>query len=259
MLKAAYFDADGTLVSLLTHQIPEDAIRGLRMLGEAGVKRILCTGRNAEASAPLIDTGLFDGFVFLNGQLAELNGRAVHASPVDSGDLSIALEGARRGEFTLEFVGARDNFLNRVDDFVRRANAAGGMSPIRVRPAEAALGMDVFQFHFYGPPGSEDALVKRCRHLTSARWAPDFADVYPSGGGKARGMEAVNRALGISFAETAAFGDGENDIEMLRRAGTGVAMANASESVRRAARFVTPTVDDGGILLAVKRLLNGGL
>lgn len=257
MLKAAYFDADGTLVSFRTHRMPDDAREGLRLLGEAGVKRILCTGRNAEAAAPLIDSGCFDGYVFLNGQLAELDGRVIYSAPVAPDDLAVAVEGARCGAFTLEFVGARDNFLNRVDDFVRCANDAGGMSPIRVRSAEEALCMDVYQFHLYGPPGSEDALVCRARNLTSARWNANFADVYPADGGKVRGMDAINAALGISPEETSAFGDGENDIEMLRRSGIGVAMRNADAAVRRAADFVTASVDEQGILLAVTRLLEG--
>jgi hydroxymethylpyrimidine pyrophosphatase-like HAD family hydrolase len=43
-----------------------------------------------------------------------------------------------------------------------------------------------------------------------------------------------------------AFGDGSNDIEMLRWAGRGVAMGNASDEVKAAADDVTKTIDDGG-------------
>ena len=255
MLKAAYFDADGTLVSFRTHEMPDDAREALCLLGEAGVKRILCTGRNAKSSAALMESGLFDGFALLNGQYCELDGAAVHSAPVDPADLEIAVAGAEAGEFTLEFIGLRDSFLNRLDDWTYRNNTSKRASPLQVRPAREALEMAVYQFHFYGPQGSEQPLIRRAKNLTAARWAKNFADVYPADGGKARGMAAINEALRLSPAETIAFGDGENDIPMLRYAGIGVAMGSADAAVRDAADYVTASVDDGGILQAVRRFL----
>ena len=48
-------------------------------------------------------------------------------------------------------------------------------------------------------------------------------------------------------SEIMAFGDGENDMDMLRFAGIGVAMGNASDMVKAAADYVTDTVDENGI------------
>ena len=251
MLKAAYFDADGTLVSFRTHEMPEDAREGLRRLGAAGVKRILCTGRNVRSSAALIETGLFDGFAFLNGQLCQLDGEIVRDAPVDPSDLEIAMAGAEAGEFTLEFIGRDGSFLNRLDDYTYRNNTSRRAAPMRVRPVREALELTVYLFHLYGPAGSEEPLVRRAKNLTAARWAKNFADVYPADGGKAAGMRAINAALGIAREETIAFGDGENDIPMLRYAGIGVAMGGSDLSVRAAADYVTPSVDEGGILQAV--------
>lgn len=56
-----------------------------------------------------------------------------------------------------------------------------------------------------------------------------------------------------------AVGDGENDIEMLRLAGTGVAMGNAGENVKAAAEFVTDSNDENGLALAVNCFMLGGL
>ncbi len=50
-----------------------------------------------------------------------------------------------------------------------------------------------------------------------------------------------------------AFGDGGNDIDMLRFAGVGVAMGNAGEEVRQAADYVTDDVDHDGIQNALRR------
>lgn len=252
MIQAVYFDVDGTLVSFRTHEVPSDTIAALRMLRAAGVYTLLCTGRNVETARPLIDTGLFDGVVALNGQYCTLGGKLLRSAPIPRRELEIAVAGAEAGELTLDFAGAEENFMNRVDEWVLRADAFGGMPPIRLRPARDALRMPIYQFHLYGPPGSEDALIRRAPGLVAARWSENFADVYPAGSGKESGMAAVSAALGLPSGATMAFGDGENDIGMLRAAGIGVAMGNASDAVKAAADYVTASVDEGGILRAVR-------
>lgn len=49
-----------------------------------------------------------------------------------------------------------------------------------------------------------------------------------------------------------AFGDGENDIPMLQKAGVGVAVANAKENVKAAADYIAPSVDEDGVAEALK-------
>ena len=68
---------------------------------------------------------------------------------------------------------------------------------------------------------------------------------------KATGMEEFMRSYGFSAAEVAAFGDGGNDIAMLRFAGIGVAMGNANDEVKAMADYVTDDVDHDGIMNAL--------
>lgn len=252
MIRAVYFDADGTLVSFRTHAVPQETIAALKRLHTAGVKCILCTGRNAGTSAPLLDTGLFDGAILLNGQLCTLNGEAVLRRAIDKSDLEIAVDGAERGDFTLGFVSGYENFMNRFNAQVWLSDEFGGMPPMRLRPAREALEMEIYQMHIYGSPGCEDALVQRAKGLVAARWSENFADVFPLGGGKEIGMRAINEHLGIAPEQTMAFGDGENDVGMLKYAGVGVAMGNASDAVKAQANYVAPSVDDGGIAHTVE-------
>lgn len=64
---------------------------------------------------------------------------------------------------------------------------------------------------------------------------------------KAAAVAEVAEAIGIDAHETIAFGDMPNDIEMLRWAGTGVAMGNAQDNVKQAANKVTATNDQDGV------------
>ena len=59
--------------------------------------------------------------------------------------------------------------------------------------------------------------------------------------------------LGVDPKDSMALGDGTNDLDMIRKAGIGVAMANGAPSVRAAADYVTESCNDGGFANAVKR------
>lgn len=67
-------------------------------------------------------------------------------------------------------------------------------------------------------------------------------------------MCEIANFYGLNPSFTVAFGDGGNDIPMLRRAGIGVAMGNASDNVKDHADFITGTVDDDGIKYALQYL-----
>ena len=73
--------------------------------------------------------------------------------------------------------------------------------------------------------------------------------------GKGKGLLALCRALGIDPAETAAFGDGSNDTEMLQSAGLGVAVRNAAKEVLAAADRVTEGNNEGGFGRELRRIL----
>ena len=88
--------------------------------------------------------------------------------------------------------------------------------------------------------------------LDVLRWHPAFVDIVAPGGGKDLGMDVILEHFGIDLSETMAFGDGENDLPMLRHAGIGVAMGNAEQMVKDEAGYVTGSVDEDGILTALE-------
>jgi Cof subfamily protein (haloacid dehalogenase superfamily) len=72
---------------------------------------------------------------------------------------------------------------------------------------------------------------------------------------KAAGLDFLSERLGFTSDRTVAFGDGENDIELVEWAGYGVAVANADERVKEAAAFVCPSVDDEGVAQVLEAFL----
>ena len=71
--------------------------------------------------------------------------------------------------------------------------------------------------------------------------------------GKQNGILEVLKSYHISLEETMAFGDGHNDIDMLKLVNIGVAMGNAKDEVKEAADEVTDDIDHDGIYQALKR------
>jgi len=252
MIKAAFFDIDGTLVSFSNHRVPQSTIEILRALRAKGVKTFLSTGRNGDSTRFLMETGLFDGEILINGQLCEYQGVGIFENPMSRADVEVAVAGATAGDFILGFLSGHESFVVRVNDYVEKACSYANMAIPRLAPPEEAFKFPIYQIHCYGAPGAEDELIRRTSGLTATRWSPNFADVFPAGGGKDRGIEALIRHLGIQREETIAFGDGENDISMLEYAGVGVAMGNASDKVKARADYVTSSVDEDGVARAVE-------
>ena len=72
---------------------------------------------------------------------------------------------------------------------------------------------------------------------------------------KGNALKILAEILGIDISETMAFGDGGNDISLLRAAGLGVAMANAFDDVLKIADYITLTNDNDGVADAIEKLV----
>lgn len=91
--------------------------------------------------------------------------------------------------------------------------------------------------------------------LTVVQTAPFYLEVIPSTINKGQGVLDTCAALGVDPSDTVAFGDAQNDIPMLRVAGIGVAMGNASPNVKAAANAITDTNNCDGIAKWLKQNL----
>ena len=80
-------------------------------------------------------------------------------------------------------------------------------------------------------------------------------EISDKNAGKHTGLRFVTKLLGISMRDVAAFGDGDNDMEMLRMAGCGYAVANASDQCKEAADHIVGHHDADGVGKAILELL----
>ena len=122
-------------------------------------------------------------------------------------------------------------------------------------PEEAIQGREIFQMTPFITAEEEKEILPSIPNCEIGRWFPAFADITAKGNNKQKGIDEIIRHFNIRLEETVAFGDGGNDISMLRHAGIGVAMGNASDDVKAVADYITTTVDDDGIANALKQLI----
>lgn len=90
-------------------------------------------------------------------------------------------------------------------------------------------------------------------YVTSS--VPQLIEIAHRDAGKHTGVRFVAELLGLPREAVAAFGDGDNDADMLADAGYGVAVANASPACLAAADFVTAHCREDGVALGIRRLL----
>ena len=82
-----------------------------------------------------------------------------------------------------------------------------------------------------------------------------YLEVIPACINKGQGIRDICQVLGMTAEQVIAFGDAQNDIPMLRAAGMGVAMGNATQAVKEAANYVTLSNNEDGIAAALEKLL----
>jgi Cof subfamily protein (haloacid dehalogenase superfamily) len=251
-VKAIFFDVDGTLVSFRTHRVPPSAAAALAGLRAAGIKVFVATGRML-FMLDVLDGIPFDGYITCNGvYCVDGGGMPIYADPIPPADLRALASHLEKEPFPVAFMSEKEMTINCVNGRVLEATALVGVQPPRIQDVRAAIRQPVFQVCIYVDDAEAQLLMNRVMtHCSCSRWTPYFADVNAGGNSKQTGIDHILAHYGIGLDETMAFGDGGNDIPMLRHVATGVAMGNASDEVKEAAACVTSSVDDDGISRAL--------
>lgn len=262
MIKALFFDIDGTLVSFKTHRIPQSAIDAIHRVRQQGVKVFIATGRPLPFVGQQTDKGIvltknlegleYDGIMCVNGAYCiTAAGEVISKQPVCRDDIQRLVDNHKINPMPIAFANNDGAMLCDIDAARKQVEDVFTLLDIPLpKPSaiEDALNVEVMQVIAFFPKEEEGRVMKELLpHCDSNRWHKDFTDCISKGTNKGTGIDAIISHYGIAIDETMAFGDGGNDIEMLRHAGVGVAMGNALDVVKENADIVTTSVDDDGI------------
>lgn len=265
--KAVFVDVDGTLITDLG-VVPDSARRAVRTARANGHRVFLCTGRSlSELWAEIVDIG-FDGVIAAAGGYVEHAGRVLaHASiPVDQVLRVVEFFDTHGGEYFLEtnsglygspgirarmheliFAGVRD------DDILAELERGFGPFLDHVIVGADPARDDINKISFLDSQASLDEIRAEFSDTfdvipaTVPMFGPNSGELSIRGITKATAIQVLTDHLGIDPADTIAFGDGHNDLEMLAHVAVGVAMGNAIPELKAVADAITGPVDADGL------------
>lgn len=254
MIKAIFFDIDGTLLSHKTMKVPDSTKKALHLLKEKGILTFIATGRHISEMRDLpIDDLEFEGYITLNGQYCYNKEGLIYDLPIHKQDVINVINEIDKNPFPCIFVEKELMYINYNNEVVKLVQDAISTPLPDVNDIHRGLNEKIYQVIPYDIDESkENQILQLMPHSKKTRWHPLAIDVIPNNGGKQNGILKVLEHYQIDINETMSFGDGMNDLDMFSLTPISVAMGNASEEVKSHASYVTDDIDDDGLYNALK-------
>ena len=255
MIKALFFDIDGTLVSFNTHKVAQSTIEGLNIAKERGIKIFISTGRPLSFINNLEDIEhLIDSYITTNGSYNFMGKSVISMHSIPKEEVLTLVDYLNKHEYPAILVGTDNTAVINHKPIVDRI-VIDTLNITNIDfsiTAETVLQQDILQITPFITQEQQDIIMPQIPHCASERWHPEFIDTVNKQASKGKALSDIVAYNDLLISETMAFGDGGNDISMLLKAGVGVAMGNANDNVKAMANYVTSSADDDGIYKALK-------
>ena len=251
-IKAVFFDIDGTLVSFRTHGVPASARRAIERLRERGIKVFIATGRLLCHTDAVGDLDV-DGYITVNGGCClTSSGEIIYERSFPREVLDKVFDLKSRYDFQLAVMTQQNMYIDRITSRVKTI-----ADMINIYPEVADLDhiintQPVLQMCPYISPEVESEIMEQLPECVQSRWIDLFMDINLKGIDKSVGARKVMEYYGLTMQEAMAFGDGGNDLPLIRDVAVGVAMGNACEELKAEADYITSSVDEDGVSRALE-------
>lgn len=245
-IKIVFFDIDGTLIDMERKEISPKTLEALQRLKERKVLLCLATGRGP-LTLPHFEGVEFDAFLTFNGSLCFNRERTIYSNPLPREDVLTILRNAASIHRPVSIATKDKLAANGKDqeliDYYAVANREIEVS----NEFDELVKEDVYQIMLGCHREERSLLLRGVRGAKIAAWLDWAVDIIPADGGKGEGIRQILSFYHLDRSEALAFGDGDNDIEMLQAVGHGVAMGNASDALKEAADEICRPVTQNGV------------
>jgi Cof subfamily protein (haloacid dehalogenase superfamily) len=250
--------------------IAEDAVlrpRTRAALGaatSAGIHVVLVTGRMFQAARPYAaEAGIHDPLICYQGALVAdpVSGEWLRHEPIDLDRAREAIAAAQAEGYGLNCYVDDELYVAEITPEARRYADFQHLTLHPVGPLLDWLDRPPTKLVVIGDPIELDGLEVRMKahfdgRLYISKSLPHFLEFAAPDVTKAAGLSYLADRLGFDRERTVAFGDGENDVELVEWAGFGVAVANAHDRVLAAADLVCPDVREEGVAQVIEAFLD---
>ncbi|WP_462413137.1 Cof-type HAD-IIB family hydrolase [Neobacillus sp. Marseille-QA0830] len=242
-----FFDIDGTL---LDHdkKLPPSTKEAVFKLKELGHVVAIATGRAPFMFADLRKELDINTYVSYNGQYVVLNGEVLYTNPLKTSSLLELTEAALKNNHPIVYMDHEDMKANVPEhDYIKESIDTLKIGTFPTYDPHYYKGRELYQSLLFCQEGEEKQYELEFQDFDFVRWHPVSCDVLPKGGSKAKGIEQIVQKLGFPPERQFAFGDGLNDIQMLKAIENSVAMGNGEDKAKEAAKYITKSVENDGI------------
>lgn len=255
--KIIFFDIDDTLYIKDEDRIPTSTIHALQKLKQQGIIIAIATGRGKgvfpACILDLIKNIGIDLLVTINGQYVEYQGNCLIDFPLKNTQIQQVTDYLIGENIAYGYMTADTIFA--FDETPALTNALTSLhipySSINIQEFDRSL--PIYQIlAFYDD--NRTATLPFNNELKSIRWHASGVDILDKQGSKMRGIEAILQHLNLSLADVWAFGDGLNDVEMIKAVDFGVAVGNAHPNLKTVADFVANDIKNDGIFKSLQQL-----
>lgn len=247
--KIIFFDIDGTLYND-EKVVPDSTKEAVKAAKDAGHIAAIATGRSPFMYEDLRAELGISTFVSMNGNYVVFEDELIYTNPLDAERLEDITAVAMENDHPIVYLDDRNMHSNVPEhDYMTEGIASLKLGFMPGHDPEYHIGRSIYQSLLFCPKGEEGIYQE---HFTDAfqfiRWHTYSMDVSPKNGSKAEGIKKIVEKMDVDIKDVYAFGDGANDVEMLRYVPNSFAMGNAREEIKAQAKHVTSSVDADGIM-----------
>lgn len=260
-IKLIAVDVDGTLLNN-DHSLSDRNRQALLRAHEAGISVVLATGKTrAGAESIIAALNLTTPGIYVQGIIVyNPDGSVRYQETLDPITIRRVITFAeQRGFDVLAYSGNR-LVMKLVEDRHLAITRYHEPTPESIGPLVNHLEtLPINKLLIFGAPRKLAALRWQLEKILDGQAGftstnvLDTLEILPPGASKGKALKVLIHEMGITPAEVMAIGDGENDIEMVKLAGLGVAVANANPKLKAIADVVVSSNDEDGVAEAIER------
>lgn len=267
MYKIIVFDLDGTLTNS-NKEISSITKSSIMKLQKLGIKVVLASGRPTCGIVNIaneLKLDKYSGYIlsYNGGQIINYsNKEIIYSSSVPSTFVPDLYTTSK--EYGLTILSYKNDCIiceTNDNEYVQLESRVNHMPIIKVKSFVEAIDIDVPKFLIVGEPSYaqqlETKLSEKYKNILNVyRSEAFFLEVLPENIDKAYSLSQLLKHLNMTKDNLIAFGDGFNDLSMIKYAGLGVAMANAQDVIKQAADCITLSNDEDGIAHTLNKIFH---